>query len=125
MTFAHNSEGTMFSKNDFSLPRKYLSLSYHFNNIPDLIQSVSNTLWNNSLLFSSSDISPATVASAENLGSESSSFYKFILEKSVSQDEFVTISSGRISEFFLNCEFRVYSEWPHLLIYFNKNHLYF
>lgn len=103
MTFGHNSEGTTFFKKNFSFIRKYLSLSYHFNNAPDLIQSVFSTLWNNSFLFSNSDISPAMVASAENLGSESSSFYKLILEKSVGQDEFITISPGLIPEFFIKC----------------------
>ena len=81
VTFGHNSEGTTHFKKNFSFIRKRLSLSYHFNNLPDLIQSVFSALWNNSFLFSNSDISPATVASAENLGSESSLFYKLIREQ--------------------------------------------
>lgn len=83
--------------------REDSSLSYHFNNVPDLIQSVFHTLRNNGFLFSNSDISPATVASAENLGSESSSFYKLILEKSVGQDEFITVLPGLVPEFFMKC----------------------
>lgn len=91
MTSGYNSEGTIFFKRNFSFIRKYLSLSYHFNIVPDLIQSVFKSLWNNNFLFFHGNIASATVAFAENLGSESSSSYKLILEKSVGQDECITI----------------------------------
>lgn len=63
---------------------------------------------------------PATVASAENLGSESSLFYKLILEQKR--------GSGWIYNCFIRTDPRilhevlVYSEGPRPLIYFNKNH---
>lgn len=91
MTFGYNSEGAILFKKIFSFIRNYLSLSYYFNNVPDLIQSVFKTLRNNNFLFSNTDISSAMVAFAENLGRVSSSSYKLILGKSVGQDEFITI----------------------------------
>lgn len=91
MTFGYNSEGTIFFLKNFSFIRKYLNLSYHFNNVPDLIQSVFKSLWNNNFLFSHNNIASAMVAFAENLGNESSSSYKLILEKSVGQDECISI----------------------------------